>query len=392
MDPKTVILLLSLNLISIGGLLLLIGRRMPDPAGLRGFACGAMVFGACYLVRLGLGYTSGVALALLPDAFMIVATLCFASGMRQFTGRPPIPPVVMAGSAALYLAIAGTTIVLWPAAGRHAALNLALGVAYGALAAQALGGSRRATRTLAQPMRVLALQMGVLSLATFARGVTAALLGSEPLYEGMAAQVFYAYGAVVTVMLGPNLLWMVFVRLNDRLALLATHDPLTGLLNRNGLEEALRRHFGLRPPLPLVLLQIDVDHFKCVNDRHGHAVGDVVLRSVADTLVEQVRAGDFIARQGGEEFLVGCVGLDTDAACELAERLRLAVSGCSHGVAGADALSCTVSIGVSGALLERAHWETALRQADRALYAAKAGGRNRVERTSADASETGTNP
>ena len=218
------------------------------------------------------------------------------------------------------------------------------------------------------------------------------MLGSAPLFQGTAAQAFYAYSALVTVMLGPNMLWMLFVRLNDRLALLATHDPLTGLLNRNGLEEALKRHFGLRPPPPLVLLQVDVDHFKSVNDRYGHAVGDKVLRAVADVLSAQVRGGDFIARHGGEEFLVGCVDADTAQAQALAERLRLAVSGCRHVLADGEALSCTVSIGVSGILSDRSRWEAALRQADRALYAAKAAGRDRVETVPTEATEPGPNP
>jgi diguanylate cyclase (GGDEF)-like protein len=392
MDPKTVIFLLSLNLISIGGLLILIGRRMPEPAGLRGFATGALVFGCAYLLRLALGYTSSAALTVVADAGMVFSTLCFASGMLQFSGRPPIRSAVLAACVGSYAALASAAIVAWPEGGRHVAINLFLGGAYIGLGALALAGARRETRTLATPMRVLALLVGVLGLATFARGVGVLTGGAEFLYSGLASQAYYAYGAVVTVMLGPNLLWMVFVRLNDRLALLATRDPLTQLLNRNGLDEVVQRHFGARPLRPLVLMQVDVDHFKRVNDSHGHAVGDAVLRAVADTLASHVRGGDFIARLGGEEFLVGCVGADIAQARQLAERLRLAVSGCRHALADGGTVACTVSIGVSGVLIDRAGWEAALRQADRALYAAKAAGRDRVETAPAEASEPGPNP
>jgi diguanylate cyclase (GGDEF)-like protein len=172
---------------------------------------------------------------------------------------------------------------------------------------------------------------------------------------------------------------MIFLRLNERLTELATHDPLTGLLNRNGLDEALNRHFGIRPPRPLVLLQVDIDHFKRINDLHGHAAGDSVLRGVADTLAGQLRGADFVARLGGEEFLVGCDTGDRDHAAALAGRLRRAVAEARHAVPDGGVLACTVSIGVSGVFDARAAWESALREADRALFAAKEGGRDRVE-------------
>ena len=186
------------------------------------------------------------------------------------------------------------------------------------------------------------------------------------------------------MVLGPNLLWMVFVRLNDRLAQLATHDPLTGLLNRHGLDEALQRHFGLRPPQALVLCQLDIDHFKRINDSHGHAAGDAVLRGVADTLAAQVRAGDLVARLGGEELLVGLASTDPTQALALAERLRSTVARCAHPLKDSQVLHCTVNIGVSGVLQQRAAWEAGLRDADAdadadaALYSAKQAGRNRV--------------
>jgi diguanylate cyclase (GGDEF)-like protein len=213
---------------------------------------------------------------------------------------------------------------------------------------------------------------------TAARALGAVTLGVAPLFAGLPAQLYYAYSTVVTVVLGPTLLWMVFLRLNDRLAQLATHDPLTGLLNRNGLDEALQRHFGARPPQALVLCQLDIDHFKRINDTHGHAAGDAVLRRVAHTLAAQVRAGDVVARLGGEEFLVGVSGADRAQAVALAERLRAAVAQQAHPLGGSDGLHCTVSIGVSQVFHARGDWETALRDADAALYQAKQGGRNRV--------------
>lgn len=378
MDPSTVIILLALNLIGIGGLLHLIGARMAGAAGLRGYGTGSLVFGLAYLVRLTQGIGDGGAAGIVADAGMVFATLCFATGLRQFAGRAPLGRRLVFGCVAAYALLAWLAVQGWQAVGRHAVLNFSLGLAYLVLAALAVAAARREARTLRPPLWVLAALVGGLGLVTGARGVLVLSAGLAPLFAGPAAQAYYAYAALVTVVLGPILLWMVFVRLNDRLADLATHDALTRLLNRHGLDDALRRHFGARPPQPLMLLQVDIDHFKCINDDHGHAAGDAVLAGVAETLATQVRGGDFVARLGGEEFLVGCSGADPSRVEALAERLRQAVAQRAYVLPDGRTLGCTVSVGVSSPFAERAAWEAALRDADQALYAAKQAGRNRV--------------
>ncbi len=379
MDPQTVILILALNLVAIGSLLALIGHRMSDAAGLRGFAVGSVVFGLAYLLRLAQGPASGSLFGTIADAGMIFATLCFASGLRHFGGRPPLSRRVVVTWVSVFVVASLAATLQWQAIGRHAVLNLALAASYLSLAVLAISASGRAGARLRPPLRVLAGVIGVLGALTAVRGLVVPFTGVGPLFDGFGAQVYYGYSTLVTVILGPNLLWMVFQRLNERLTQLATHDPLTGLLNRNGLDEALNRHFGIRPARPLVLLQVDVDHFKRINDVHGHAAGDSVLRGVADTLVGQLRGADFVARLGGEEFLVGCDTADRNHAAGLAERLRRAVSEARHSVPEGAVLSCTVSIGVSRVFEARAAWESALREADHALFAAKKAGRDRVE-------------
>lgn len=379
MDPKTVIFILASNLIAIGTLLSLIGRRMDEAQGMRGFATGSVVFGVAYLLRVALGHDSSGPLNVVPDAAMVYATLCYATGLRQFGGRTPLGRHAIWAAVAVFAAVSLACTLAWHDVGRHMVLNGGLALTYGNLSVLAVLTMRRVTGTLQIPLAVLAGFIGVLALLTGGRSIVAATLGVPSLFEGLPAQVYYGYSTIVTVVLGPNLLWMVFVRLNDRLAQLATHDPLTGLLNRHGLEEALRRHFGTRPAQALVLCQVDVDHFKRINDNHGHAAGDVVLKGVAQALLGQVRGGDFVARLGGEEFLVGCSGADRAQALALAERLRSAVAQRCHAVAGGDSLGCTVSIGVSPVFSEAAAWEAALRDADAALYRAKQAGRNRVD-------------
>jgi diguanylate cyclase (GGDEF)-like protein len=168
---------------------------------------------------------------------------------------------------------------------------------------------------------------------------------------------------------------------SGELATLVTLDPLTGLANRRGLDEHLGRLLsdGRRTTDTLSVLMIDIDHFKRFNDQHGHAAGDEALRVVAKALKRTLGRGqDFAARYGGEEFVILLTDIDRIGALDVAERLRARVEGLliahdngSHRV--------TVSIGiVSVRGREQLDAAALLRTADRALYTAKALGRNRI--------------
>lgn len=380
MDPTTVISLLSLHLLASGGLLQLIARRLPPRSGLHAFAAGSALFGLAYGARLAVGLQGGSMFNVASDAVMVLCALLFASGMRQFTGHDAWRwPLLAAGAAAFALLDLALAAALGPRA-RLVTVNSALSALYLTLALVTFNELRRAERGLGVPMGLLGALVGGLALLTAGRAVSLGLNGSQALYQGAYAQLFYAYASLVALLLGPCLVWMVFVRLNLQLERLATHDALTQLFNRLGLDEIRRRHFGIRGHEPLHLLLVDIDHFKAINDRHGHAAGDGVLRAVAATLLASARAGDFVARIGGEEFLVGCVGGGEPAALALAERLLVAVRALAVApLAGSDeAIRCTVSIGVSQVLVRANQWDGALAEADRALYAAKAMGRNRV--------------
>ena len=158
--------------------------------------------------------------------------------------------------------------------------------------------------------------------------------------------------------------------LRDELRGLALTDSLTGLRNRRSMQEQLNALTALhrRHATPLSALLLDVDHFKHVNDDHGHEQGDRVLRDIADRIAARVRAEDVAGRWGGEEFLVLTPGTEAAAALRLAEDLRASI-----GEAGA-----TVSIGVAG-LRDGMTPADLVREADDAMYAAKAAGRDRVE-------------
>jgi diguanylate cyclase (GGDEF)-like protein len=152
-------------------------------------------------------------------------------------------------------------------------------------------------------------------------------------------------------------------------------DPLTGLLNRQGLEghfEELAEQARMMAA-PISLLMCDLDHFKLINDLHGHATGDAVLRDAAYELRRRLRAFELIYRLGGEEFLVVLPGASADRAVELADRLCEAIRECRP-----QNLDVTISIGVSTQCGGDLEFAPLFEAADRALYQAKAKGRNRV--------------
>jgi diguanylate cyclase (GGDEF)-like protein len=155
---------------------------------------------------------------------------------------------------------------------------------------------------------------------------------------------------------------------------LARHDRLTGLSNRHEFDEVLPKEFSRsqRSNTPLGLVLVDIDHFKDVNDTHGHQVGDDVLREVGGILGGLIRHEDVAARFGGEEFVVLLPGIDADGAVATAERLRGAVS------TGVRAVPVTMSAGVACYPDHAASIEELIGQADAALYQAKRSGRDRT--------------
>ncbi len=165
---------------------------------------------------------------------------------------------------------------------------------------------------------------------------------------------------------------------SERLEAMLFEDPLTGLSNRRFIltqlaaaVSAARRH-----ERPLTIAIVDIDHFKSVNDSHGHAAGDRVLAAVAGSLREHLRAEDQLGRLGGEEFLALLPDAGASAAAAAAEKLRSGVAALRVEHAGRD-LGVTVSIG--WAAWEGEPAEELMRRADEALYDAKRSGRDRVE-------------
>ena len=224
-------------------------------------------------------------------------------------------------------------------------------------------------------MMLLAIQTGL----TVIRGVAALTLGDSSANLQSATALATGYLATSNILI--QLLSVAFLVLASRqlklaLELRATQDPLTGVLNRRGCAEfyqQLQTH-GRQSDVPFTLLAIDLDHFKAVNDKHGHGTGDKVLVHVAQQVARSLRDCDRVARFGGEEFVALLPGTTTPEAIAIAARIQATVRETKT-----ELPSCTLSIGIATHMALSADLDQLLAHADAALYRAKREGRDRVE-------------
>jgi diguanylate cyclase (GGDEF)-like protein len=216
-----------------------------------------------------------------------------------------------------------------------------------------------------------------LVLVSTCRAVQLSSGAALPPWLEYALPLVLAWTAVV-LMLGMADRMRAFRRERDHAQYQAERDPLTGVLNRAGIERRLE--WALETMAneyrPLAVLFLDIDHFKKINDSHGHAVGDACLGALVRILAAELQYGDQVGRIGGEEFLLVLPGADRRRARDIAEHIRRSVEARCRQIAGVP-VAMTVSIGVAAS--QRGDTGAALiSRADEAMYAAKSAGRNRV--------------
>ncbi len=189
----------------------------------------------------------------------------------------------------------------------------------------------------------------------------------------------FMLGAVSQFFISSLFVLMLSYKLNQKLESIATIDGLTSVLNRRGLEDAAVKMQDIckRINLSMAVLLIDIDHFKKVNDTHGHLVGDDVLRHVAKAINAILRSSDVLGRYGGEEFCAFLPNTTESDALGLAERIRAGIEA-SPIKLGNVTLKTTVSIGVADSVRAGYDFKGLLATADSAMYGAKNSGRNRV--------------
>jgi diguanylate cyclase (GGDEF)-like protein len=316
----------------------------------------------------------------------VLGLMALQRGIWLFIGRPVTHRGHLLALCAVLLA---SWIGLDPAAG-----NVRVSVNSVVQAVLALGMGRDLYRYARQELRLRwpwTLPMPLwLSAAAFAsRGLRALLLPGAVTAEmtvssGLNIGSAFAY-VVLSLSFHAMLMALVIIRLVADLQRLSRHDGLTGLLNRRALEEtlALQIRHSRRSGEVFCVLMLDADHFKSINDRFGHAAGDMALKHLSTLLRSHMREVDRLARFGGEEFVVLLPGLALGDALPVAERLRQAIAGAplSH---GDTPMALSVSIGIAEWGGTREEPSRLLARVDSALYLAKQRGRDRVASASAD--------
>jgi diguanylate cyclase (GGDEF)-like protein len=226
--------------------------------------------------------------------------------------------------------------------------------------------------------------MLVFAVATWLARMVAMLVvlagDSDPERIDLVVSLFAIAQMVNGVAATLSLIWIDVRLMQAELSRVAHTDALTGLPNRREVrrrfqEEASR---AARHGHSFAVVLFDVDHFKQVNDQHGHAVGDTVLQGIGNVLAAAKRNEDVLGRIGGEEFLVVLMQQTREGAAEAANRLREALRAAEL-AAGSEPLHMTLSGGVALYPDDGAHWDALFATADRRLYAAKRAGRDRVE-------------
>ena len=379
----TVILgMLCVHLLCFCVMFLLISTRLKGKRmGMEVFALGNLLLGFAYILQLLGGPAHWSSMSVVNHTLTLCAPVAYVLGALRFFERPVAVWRPLLVLAALYTA--AQFIVQWAlgSEARHALLAGTCTALFLGMAGAVLYAGRTIARDLWGEMILFAILITGICLLNAAKFVLIVTQGLAALSLHSHFQTaFYIYMSFLATVLPPCAVWLVLRRLTDELSNMAAHDPLTRLLNRRGLMEGLEAHFRSRADAPVYLLVVDIDHFKRINDSHGHKVGDLVLCRVAEVLTATARQGDLVCRLGGEEFVLVALEADEGGALRLAERVRTAIEGCEvSGSLANQTVRCTATIGISTAFTCVQAFDRAMQQADAALYRGKAQGRNRVE-------------
>lgn len=312
----------------------------------------------------------------LASALLFTCCGLIWSGARKFHGRDASVGGAIAGAVVWLVVTRMPEIMQWDNA--RVVLSSLIITAYAVLTAIELRRERRKPKGgKAGKVRALTIPLlhGVIFLSPI---LTTTLFTSAP----VAGNGFFPLFALLTLLYVVGTAFIVVVMAKEHSALVhktaAMTDHLTGLFNRRGFFEAAQKLIETQSKQgqSVTIMMFDLDHFKSINDRFGHDAGDEALQAFAATASSNMRLHDIFGRLGGEEFAAILPG-GTETALMVGERVRAAFEASGVEIAG-HAMNATVSIGIAESLADIAHIPAMLSRADRALYAAKANGRNRI--------------
>jgi diguanylate cyclase (GGDEF)-like protein len=347
-------------------------------------------WGSAHLLRAGsitlfgmYGQAPDIITIDLANAILLTSFAVTWTGARIFDGGKPVPAGIFAG-AALWLFLSHMPLVE-SSLGFRSLLSAGIIASYTWLSVAEFWRGRAEQLVSRLPAIFMLFAHGCLFLL---RTPLSALLPWSPsnqVFGSVWLTVLSSEALLFTISIAFIMLAMAKERAEQSHKTAAMIDPLTGLINRRGffLESArVARRQADNPQLAAVLL-VDLDNFKSINDRFGHALGDKVLQIFAATAVQTVRPSDFVGRLGGEEFAAVLHNVGRERALVIAERMRAAFAEATTMVDGS-AIGATASIGMVMSDCPDFDVSELLVQADKALYEAKERGRNRVEVASAD--------
>ena len=382
MVVKILIGMLCAHLLCFSVMFLLFSKRLRgQKMGMEFFALGNLLLGCAYALQLvedGIGFS---AISVVNHTLTLASPVVYWLGAMRFFGHsvPLVRPLL--AFAALYSV--AQVLVQWSLGpvGRYAMLSGGSALLFLIMAITVVYGVRTFAKDLQGEMVFFAVLISGICVLNAIKFVTILDVGLEALQRDRNFQrVFYLYMSFLATVLPPAIVWLALRRLTDELRNIAARDPMTQLLNRRGLTEALQLSFNHRKTEHAYLLMVDIDHFKRINDTYGHQTGDIVLCHVAKILQTTARRGDLVSRLGGEEFVVICLDIAGAGVLQVAQRLRTTIETQAIHIAGIDPpLRCTITIGISHRFATAQAFEDAIQQADAALYRGKAAGRNRVE-------------
>lgn len=372
-DPRTVIVLTGI----MSGMMALVlnSLRRSYPQSIRGLKQWSLALSILFLaggLTAGRGFIPDL-LSLSLSNFLLFYGLYIAyAGTQLFFGQKPQPTAWLALIAAVVLFQAWYTYVAPSYAMRLHSANLIISCLFGS---HAWLVSRQGTTTFSR--RLVFAVMVTMTLVPLVRLLTASIAptGDDVLSDSPFQLLYVTSFALSVLLFSIGAVLMATDQLRGELEHLATHDSLTNALNRRRMNEHCQQELdrSKRSGRSLAVLVMDLDHFKAINDTHGHQAGDKVLVDFVAKVQSLLRQPDRLGRFGGEEFVVLLPETGLDDAVAVAERIRQVSA-----VAG-EGPSCSVSIGVSESLSTGDSIEALLARADAAMYRSKANGRNRVE-------------
>jgi diguanylate cyclase (GGDEF)-like protein len=383
-DIPTVYLLTGFSSL-VGAMILLWLRRdhRESSPALTLFAAGILALGIGFMAFAARGEAAGRLAPLIGYSGFGVSSVLIWLGSRQLSGHPGLQGRAILAGIALLGYVAALFAMREPTAVKaiaRIALNSGFVIAFMGLAAWEVHRSRwsRSLRSMRLMRALLVLFCAIVlvrAIAFLTQGIPLHADGSAPpgALRAFFATAFGSLPFAITV----SVLSIANSQLSARLHRMATTDDLTGLVSRRSLQESADRMLGAPPESGcLALLMVDIDNFKNINDQHGHGIGDLVLRHVANVLRQSLRPDSLIVRYGGDEFCALVPVPGEAAAFVVAERLRSTMEASPYRLDN-QRIPVTLSIGVT----VHRHGKTLrqlLDEADRRAYRAKAGGRNRV--------------